>query len=49
MMEATEAEYRPYNYQEPNWRQWVPRYVVEQHWPWRRDEAEVPEEEGARR
>jgi hypothetical protein len=50
MMAAIEAEpeYRPYNYQEPDWRQWVPRYVVGQHWPWRGDEAqaeaEVPEE-----
>src|SRR3712207_4132698 len=33
--EAIEAEpeYRPYNYQEPDWRQWVPRYVVDQVWP----------------
>ena len=55
MMAAIEAEpeYRPYNYQEPDWRQWVPRYVVGQHWPWRSEEAqaeaEVPEGEGARR
>ena len=48
MMEATKAEpeYRPYNYQEPDWRQWVPRYVLGQHWPWRSDEAEA-EAEGA--
>jgi hypothetical protein len=46
-------EYRPYNYQEPDWRQWVPRYVEGQHWPWRSEEAqaeaEVPEGEGAQR
>jgi hypothetical protein len=55
MMEAIEAEpeYRLYNYQEPDWRQWVPRYVVGQHWPWRSDGAQ-PEEvatdgEGAQR
>ena len=55
MMEAIEAkpEYRPYNYQEPDWRQWVPRYVPGQIWPWRSDGAQ-PEEvatdgEGAQR
>jgi hypothetical protein len=53
MMAAIEAEpeYKPYNYQEPDWRQWVPRYVVGQHWPWRSNETEVdmPEGEGAQR
>jgi hypothetical protein len=54
MMEAIEAEpeYRSYNYQEPDWRQWVPRYVPGQHWPWRSDSlrSEVAtDEKGAQR
>lgn len=32
-----EPEMRPYGYQEPDWRRWVPPYVPGRPWPWRSD------------
>jgi hypothetical protein len=45
MLEAVRAEpaCKPYDYQEPDWRRWVPPYVPGRPWPWRDDAGEPPE------
>jgi hypothetical protein len=48
MLAAIEAEpvSKPYGYQEPDWRQWAPRYVPGRAWPWRNGDAAPPAADG---